>query len=788
MNSSKNNSILTSDHPEIPIENAHLKNVIQAINEKLKNQRSNLSTSGSHWSASGAADEFANQALREFSSNQLIKLQTILNEPYFGRFDFSAQGNKTESFYIGKSGFDHEGFSIINWKAPISHLYYKKYNINNNQVKFLSPDGPINGKIWLKRQITIDFAGIQDINDEFDCRVGVEKQSEIDQSDRILVQTLNKRGAPQIQDIIQTIQEEQDELIRKDPNMILVINGAAGSGKTSIVYHRLAYLVYPETNSNINLEKTLVLSPNRFFISYVRSLLPALEINNIQQETFEDWAMKRMGLLQATNNGELHNNYKIIDRSVEVFLNRTSTKQQKIDSWKRSKLKGSLRFKTLLEEYVRYRKNKNNQRITNWIFPNLGDVRISINYSLDEIRAAINKIDEKKLPFNKFIDQFIETLLQHFDNKYEKSVFDLYLSMKRNARSENDIQIADNLKNEMLAIPHKKHAVRTQLEKQVRDKVYWLHEPIVLSDYFKLLADIHQLFEINKGFNKEEIRLLQSFSHVANTYDFEDIPGLFYLSILADGTAGTTYDHIVVDEAQDYSPLQFHILRKFDKIGSMTIAGDIAQGIFAHRGISNWDELESIFAGKKYEYCEVSKSYRSTRQIVQFSNKVKERIMKGKVKLSEPFQRDGEMPVVIQSKTKEQQFKQISEDISHLLNKSIKNIGVIVKTPSDCSEVAWNIENYTHLQVSCLMDINSKFDYQGGVVVLPVNLSKGIEFEAVLVINVDEITYESKTEYDGRLLYVAITRALHYLYLYSCGQVSGFLNTAMAHSRRKIVD
>lgn len=775
-----------SDHPEFSIENAYLQNIIQAVQDRLKKEEQELTKPEVHWSSSGAADEFSNHALKEFSINQTRKLRSILSEPYFGRFDFSSQDNNIESFYIGKTGYDHEGFNIINWKAQIAQLYYKKLTDHNNKVSYFSPSGIIKGSIWLKRAINIFENELQRIHDEFDYREGVEKQITPDLNKELLSQTLSNRDTTGFQDIIQTIQEEQNFLIRKDPNTILVINGVAGSGKTSILYHRLAYLVYPETKSDIKPEKTLVLSPNKFFISYVQSLLPVLEIQNIQQETFENWAMFRMGMISKSKDGLLKQDYRLVDSSINIFLSPHSTKEQKIDCWKRSKLKGGFKFRKFLDNYVKFKKNINKHKITNWCFANLSDVKININYSKEEITNTFEIIEKKNLPYNNYVEQIFQSLMQQFDDKYDQAIKETHGFSINEAKNEDEFQKANLQRNKMYSLPMKKQSVRKQVETQLREKILGIIQPITTQDYYQLLSDISNIKEINNDFSPEEMQSLLTPTPKNNMYDMEDIPGMFYLFLLTNGRKGEEYDHIVVDEAQDYSPIQFYILKRFISKGSMTIAGDIAQGIFAHRGIDSWEELDQIFFEKNYEYFEVKKSYRSTRQIVEFTNEVKNQIGKTNVVLSEPFDRKGDLPIITTTNSFDQILNQISKDILHLRKLGVQDIGVILKDPKDCDEVAWKLNKESDHRASFINDENSSIKYQGGIVILPVSLSKGIEFEAIMVVGADQKTYPGEIAYDGRLLYVALTRALHYLYIYCVDNPSDHLSTAI--KKAKLID
>ena len=209
----------------------------------------------------------------------------------------------------------------------------------------------------------------------------------------------------------------------------------------------------------------------------------------------------------------------------------------------------------------------------------------------------------------------------------------------------------------------------------------------------------------------------------------------------------------------------------------MTIIGDIAQGIHAHRGISDWAEIKRAFPGD-FLYLEINQSYRSTREIVEFNNEILRILRKEKASPSIPLNRSGEKPKIAITSRRDLMFSVIHEDVCRLLSSGIQNIGLITKTSQDVREVVEFLGATEEYHLNQITNRDGIFEYGGGAVVLPVALSKGIEFQAVLVIDANANNYNQTIEYDGRLLYVAITRALHFLHIYSTGQISGYLEKA----------
>lgn len=781
-------SCVSMQHPDFPEENDHLKSTIGVLNKKYSLSNPNDVAPDKYWEVYGGADEFTAMLFHSHAIDKWNRIARILNDAYFGRVDFAPTGSMAEIFYIGKQGFDIDGIQVIDWRAPISRLYYTKLSNEHNRTTYLSGGGQNSGNLLLKRHLSVKEQKLVEISDEVDWRNGPPEQKKIDVAETILAREIFSRGDPRLQDIVKTIQEHQDRIIRSPANQVVIINGVAGSGKTSIAYHRVAYLLFPDSQTNIQPRKTIVFNPNRLFLSYVKDLLPSLGVENVIQVSFDDWALKQMGLVTNIN-GKVKREVDIQDTALEVFLNKHSTREEQRSSWRRAQLKGGEKIKQLLMRYIEYRRQSFHIPNTGWEYDHLGKLDLTISLSKEEIQKLYTESLSNDWPLEKQRNHLINLLEETISSKFENAVEDAYQqkiittdkSLFDNLRpSKGRIKkSAEDFRNRALSIPTNRTEVIRDARKRLRKDIDRTWKTVVRQDYYNFLGNRELLKQTGKGIiDDKEVDLLISLRLPNNTVDIEDIPALLYFYILARGKNNELYDHIVVDEAQDFSPLQYSLLRLFSSNSSMTISGDIAQGIYAHRGISDWDEITNTLDGMPFQIEEISQNYRATKEIVEFTNEVNRSVRKEKVNLAKPFNRTGIKPKIIHATNAEKMYEALDTDIKELIKKGIKNIGVIVKTSVECYEVSDSLKNNSY-DVSVIPSRDTEYDYIGGVSILPVTLAKGMEFEAALVINVDNAAYDSNLQYDGRLLYVAVSRALHVLNVYYTGKVSSYLNTAI---------
>jgi DNA helicase-2/ATP-dependent DNA helicase PcrA len=263
----------------------------------------------------------------------------------------------------------------------------------------------------------------------------------------------------------------------------------------------------------------------------------------------------------------------------------------------------------------------------------------------------------------------------------------------------------------------------------------------------------------------------------ATPIDASDLPALCYLHFVLNGVPAPLFDHVVVDEAQDVAPLYYAVLRRLSRNGSFTILGDLAQGVFAYRGLAEWDDLRPVFSGLPYTYAEMAESYRSTHEIISFSNRLLELLAPPGLppRLAQPFERHGAPVELHHFDQPAQLLPALIAAVRLLQREGYENIALIAKTAAQAAALAaqWQAAGHGPL----LLATTAEREYPGGLVVIPVHLAKGMEFEAVLVVDAGERNYAA-TEFDGRLLYVAATRALHALHFFAVGQLNAYLDLA----------
>jgi len=798
--------VKAQDHPEYAQEQKHLKDTLAALEGRIKEIGRSNPIGG---------DEHATQALFKHYGAEYKRLYLARPSPYFGRIDFVPDdADETETYYIGKHGFSHNSQQIVDWEAPIAALFYEG---GPGEISYHCPDGKVKGLMLLKRNLGIESGELISIADDFDLREepGVRRSIVVD-PDEYLRQVLAGKHDSQLREIVATIQAQQYQLIRANPDQVLVIQGSAGSGKTSIALHRMAFLLYSSKEKGIQAQNCIIFGPNRLFLNYVSQVLPDLGVEGITQKTLVDWACEHMGLRGV----------EFTDIVLDAILSPRATREEKIVHYRRSRLKSSHRMGELLERYVERRRRQTTFPEEGLSYTAIGPLQITVHLTNTQIGEAHNSFIN--LPLSKHRERFLETLRRTAGGQYDAAIKDKtkelaepgrrFLAQATRLREEaeemdkladsirqtDDINLQQNMTAESLergatglrdsAAYYQQHGERivayadSQREKVEEEKTWQkalneLGERITVDidrcwpaldtimDYHSLLTDKSLLNKIGHDlFKPDEIdQLYESERPKKNIIDLSDLPGLHFLHTIANGVAIPPYDHVILDEAQDVSPLQLETIRRFSRNGSLTVLGDLAQSIYAHRGIATWDEVKNAFPDFKYSYNEVKKSYRCTYEIMRFANIVLRSIaQKGRaVTLAEPFERHGEKPGIHQVTETELPAK--IAKLAQQLNREYRNIAIITKTTDYCSKLAVLLRQAKLDQFAVATSVD--FEYKGGIVVLPVHLAKGMEFEAALVVGTDDRTYTA-TEFDGRLLYVALTRALHVLHILWIGNVT----------------
>lgn len=657
--------------------------------------------------------EISSQARKyRFSYDKIERLKRLYKNPYFGRIDFLEEGEKdAEQIYIGIHNLRKSGsveIIVYDWRAPISSMFYD-YEIGF--CGYDSPGGPINGQMLLKRQYKIE-----------DLKIVYMFESSLSINDEMLQELLGKSTDDRMRTIVTSIQREQNTVIRNSKDKILIVEGPAGSGKTSIALHRAAYILYKYRDS-IKSEDILIFSPNHVFEDYISNVLPELGEENIQRSTFADYFGKLIDEKYRVETMELHMENVLSDYCKKVRL-------QSI------KLKGSLQFLNILKKYVQYLENGMSMRFNDLVYNSRLVIRSEEIYKLF-------RDDYSRFSFGSRVEKLRSRLFYLLGQYEEERVQELIEKASNNLITEEEKNLADQ---------------KAKIEyESVKNDIIQMTSYDINTLYIDLFYNI-ELFTHAAG--EQEIENIQGISNYTirqlnqNIINYEDIAPIVYLkSMLGVSSEQRLLKHIIIDEAQDYTPIQYEIFKKVFRNCNMTILGDINQSINRYMNIGDFESITDTFDEKYTRSISLTKSYRSSKEIADFCRE----IIKPK-KQSEQLNRQGSKPVIVKV-DKGNLYKKIENDINILKSRNNKLIAIICKTANQCEKLYNSLES--HQDISLISNQNEL--YHGGVVIIPSYLAKGLEFDAVLVHSIENNDY---SEEDRRLLYTICSRALHELYMY----------------------
>ncbi|MEG7967224.1 HelD family protein [Bacillus cereus group sp. Sample30] len=650
-------------------------------------------------------DDFKEQILESMRESNRQNLRIGVQEPYFGRLDFQEDGKEeVMPIYIGKVGVSDKDTMkpiVIDWRAPVASMFYS-FTGGDELAFYQSPDGLVEGDVYLKRNISIRKRELERVVDTY-----VKGNEDVSHADDFLLYRLGENKDNKLKDIVSTIQSEQNDIIRAERNLPLLIQGVAGSGKTTIALHRLAFLIY-EYREQLEAERMIVFAPNSLFLDYISSVLPELGVGNISQTTFPDWALRTL------------------DDSVK--LKQTEEKLKEAFSIHRDerkvmlgKLKGTLEFKSFIEEQM--------IRIEKELVP-------TSNFEAWD-KAVIPVEDIKK---------WMQVEYKHYPLK------------KRRERLVGRMKRWIEIELKKYGETNEKKLLKKEATKRLNTYMKFWPKMSALSLYSSILKSK----EILEVLPEELVKETEKNGRKKEVY-VEDLPALIYIHHRITGIEiGQKFHHVVIDEAQDFSPFQVYVLKEITLGNSFTILGDLSQAIYDYQGIEDWSAFKEVF--QETGYYELTRSYRSTKEIIEFANEIIKNA-EIPVGLAMPVFRSGEEVKVIHT---EDQFTEILKTLKQLQNADVKTIAVIGRTDDECRDMYEKLTN-AGLTVNVIEANQSK--YEGGISVVPVYLAKGLEFDAVLLIDVDEEHYKNM-KHDAKLLYVGCTRSLHDLWIFHSGEAS----------------
>lgn len=681
-------------------------------------------------------------------------------KPYFARIDFREFRKDTETFYIGKNSLgdvkDGEE-KVIDWRAPIADLYY---SATQGEAYYKAPIGVINGELKLKRKFLYENNEIVKCFDEGINEIILKSNLDNEEGDALIDEflriNLENGTGNKLKEVVATIQKEQNEIIRADKNFPLIIQGSAGSGKTTVALHRLAYLLY-RYKEILNTTDILVIAPNKLFLDYISEVLPDLGVDNVKQKTFEDISLEILGLKG-----------KVISKD-KKFMDILENEDKEL-VLEESKFKGSWEFKNILDDYLKVleTKDSNIENIKVMGYTLFDKNEIKRLFTKDLVKYPINKRkDEIKRYFSLKIKEKVLNVLGKIDFSYEYKIARLKKQMvDSKERREKLIELydeRDNLKREFQRV----------LKKEFNDYFEKWKGINTANIYLDMFED-EKFFEdvICSVISKELgqfIKTTLKYNIKNNIIDCDDLAAMLYIKFKVEGILDKDLaKHIVVDEAQDYSMMQVKVISMMSYANSLTIVGDLGQGIYYYKGINNWnDVIDNIFQGKCV-YKKLKQSYRSTVEIIEFANKVLEK-QKNYETSAVPILRHGDKPKVIKFNNNREFCEEVDKIVEKIINEGRTSIAIIGKSLKECKKIRDALRKYSKYDFVLVKEDNKELDLDK--IIIPSYLTKGLEFDCSIVYNLDEDVYNDN-EMDKKLLYVALTRALHYEYIFYKNNIS----------------
>lgn len=606
-------------------------------------------------------------AIGESVIDKRKRLTKILAIPYFGRIDFQEEkeDDNVIPLYIGIHTFydsESKATLIYDWRAPISGMFYD-YELG--AASYQSPSGKMNGEISLKRQYRIR-------NGKMEFMI----ESSLTVHDDILQKELSANADDRMKNIVATIQREQNRIIRNEEARTLIIQGVAGSGKTSIALHRIAYLLYA-FNEPISSKDLLIISPNKVFADYISNVLPELGEEIVPQTSMEEILSEVLG-----------RKYKYLSFFEQV--NELLTKPTP-DFVRRIQYKASFDFISSLDRFILH--------IGNHYF-RAKDVKLTRHITIPS-----GFIEEQFHRFNRY------PMRQRFE-----AMTDYMLDRMK-------VQYAFTITT----------AERNFLKKEIKGMFAGNNDLQVYKEFFTYI-DKPELFKMRKN----------------RTLEYADLAPLAYLHIALEGSTKNSVKHLLIDEMQDYTPVQYKVIQKLFPCRK-TVLGDASQSVNPY-GSSTAEMIQKSFVtGEIMKLC---KSYRSTYEITEFAQKIRPNAD------LEPIARHGEKPQILQYKNEQEELSGIIGLISRYRKSAYRSLGIICKTESQAQLMADELKGHA-ADIHFLS--NQSATFVQGIILTSAHMAKGLEFDEVILPEVDDKNYHS--EIDRNMLYVAVTRAMHRLTL-----------------------
>lgn len=614
-------------------------------------------------------------ALREIDSSGAFaveirdRIAKLKDSPYFARIDFREKAAESPvPYYIGRFAFSHEGEPIVfDWRAPLASVFYDS---EPGPASYTAPCGRISGELTRKRQLKIQKG-----------RLEYALETDVNIQDDVLQRELSHTSDDRMKSIIATIQKEQNQIIRNERAKTLIIQGVAGSGKTSIALHRIAYLLY-RFKDKLTAQNITIISPNKVFGDYISNVLPELGEEPIFEVSLVDIAGIQL------------------EGIIGFEVDRDSLETTDIAWAERARYKSTLGFLKQLDRYI--------ETLPNRVFEAEDYTYGPFTATADWIRSRFQAYG--KHPVKQRLQQVAEDILDTFET---------------GNRMEDDLP--------------KNRTILKALKAMLKTR-----------NTLALYKDFH------RQLGKPGLLMMPG----KKTLEWNDVYPFLHLHAAFEGVQQSrVIRHLVIDEMQDYTPVQLAALEHLFPC-QKTVLGDFNQRINPNH-LHSLEDIRQLYGNALF--MALNNSYRSTYEIIQFAGRIQ------RIEGLKAIERHGEKPAVLQCGSRSEMFARLRAAISAFGHNGYASLGIIAKTNEAAKALHRDLDPETEIQL-----ITADSDgFSGGVSIVSVPMSKGLEFDEVIVVDASEENYH--TVHDRRLLYVACTRAMHRLTLLSAGPCTGLL-------------
>ena len=646
------------------------------------------------------------------------RLEKARKKPYFGRIDFyDEDSKKDEALYIGRVGISKNIIDkvVIDWRAPVASVYYEnavgpcEYTVQNEKTYAID--------LLMKRTYEIENDTLKDFYD-----------SDVVANDELLTKYLAKNKKAVLGEIIATIQKEQNEIIRKSPKQNVIVQGSAGSGKTTVAMHRISYILY-NYDKEFRPEDFYIIGSNRILLNYITSVLPDLDVYGIRQMTMEQLFTRL-----------LYEDWDEHTMRVHAL--------EKEDSF--IHIKGTLFWFQNLEEYCR--KLEEETILAEDIF-------LEVPVKTSSVRRTSSKVTFQK---TSKILLTAEAIAAYLNENPEVSIQNKIAMLNK--------RVMAKVHNE---ITGKDIRYTADDKREIQKKYRW---------YFGGKEWKTSIFELYADFLEEQRLKGYQLPVPENDFDVYDLAALAYLyKRVKEIELVREASHVVIDEAQDFGMMVYSVLKFCMRNCTFTIMGDVSQNIHYGYGLNDWEALRKLFLTGPYDSFELlRKSYRNTIEISNFAMRI---LQHGNFPIYpvEPIIRHGKDVTMAQLSDDKELYHYTAEQVKHWQKEGLETIAIVCRDEKEAEKIKKKLGK----KLSVTGDDLENTEFGSGVMILPVAYTKGLEFDAVLLFDPSREKYPSDDAH-VKLLYVAATRALHELAVLYKDILTGLIADPVPEREQKV--